>query len=290
MQNPFANTQFKPDEAFAGAVDRFFEMLKTCGMPAAGKVPDWSSLAAPLASQFEQWLRLSQTAGPWFTATAASPGAAAPPGPAAPGAAGAPGETGPWWSFGLPPLGAAAAQSGDAQRVLELLATLARLQGQLAAHWSEIAGSAARSFVARLGTAATPPATPEQALRLYELWINCAEEAYGARVRREDFSRLQSELANTQAALLLEQRRHTDSLLRTFGMPTRNEVDALHTQLKELRRQLAELAGMPRAGQAADAARPPGRDTNRAAKPKPRAKPAAARASGKRTRARRPRR
>jgi len=286
MQNPFANPQFKPDEAFAGAVERFFEMLKTCGMPAAGQVPDWSSLAAPLASQFEQWLRLSQSAGPWFTAAGAPP-----PGAAAPaGAAGSPAATGAWWSFGLPPLGPAVAQSGDAQRVLELLATLARLHGQLAAHWSEIAGSAARSFVARLGTAAAPPATPEQALRLYELWINCAEEAYGARVRREDFSRLQSELANTQAALLLEQRRHSDSLLRAFGLPTRNEVDALHTQLKELRRQLAELAGMPRAGQAAGDAHAPRRETDRAAKPRPRAKPAAARASGKRARARRPRR
>ena len=280
MQNPFASMQFKPDEAFAGAVERFFEMLKTCGMPAAGQMPDWSSLAAPLASQFEQWLRLSQSAGTWFTAAGAPP----------PGAPGSPGEAGPWWSFGLPPLGPAAAQSGDAQRVLELLATLARLQGQLAAHWSEIAGSAAHSFVARLGTAAAPPATPEQALKLYELWINCAEEAYGARVRREDFSRLQSELANTQAALLLEQRRHSDSMLRAFGLPTRNEVDALHTQLKELRRQLAELAGMPRAGEAAGNAHAPRRETDRAAKPRPRAKPAAARASGKRARARRPRR
>src|SRR5438270_851884 len=79
------------------------------------------------------------------------------------------------------------------------------------------------------------------ALKLYELWVNCAEESYAATVRKEEFCRLQAQLANASAALLVEQRRHAESLVRAFGLPSRNEVDALYAQLKELRTQLAEL-------------------------------------------------
>ena len=163
---------------------------------------------------------------------AAQPGFAAPGGFSAPAAAAA---------FGPLPLGPAAAQSGEAQRTWELWGRLAKLQTELAAHWGEIANSAAQRFVARLGSAAGAAATPEQALKLYELWVNCAEEAYAATVHKEDFARLQAELANTSAALLVEQRRHAETLVRAFGLPTRNEVDALYGQVKDLRRQLAEL-------------------------------------------------
>src|SRR5438477_369533 len=92
------------------------------------------------------------------------------------------------------------------------------------------------------GAAAGGAPTLDGALKLYELWVNCAEESYAATVRKEEFCRLQAQLANASAALLVEQRRHAETLVRAFGLPSRNEVDALYAQLKELRRQLAELA------------------------------------------------
>ena len=238
METPFTSAGFKPDAAFATAAERFFELLKTFGMPgtaAAGAGQDSSSLAGTLAGQFEAWLRSSQSAGPWFAAAnAASPR----PGGGFPGGGFGAAQPG---SFGPLPLGAGAAPQHDAQRTWDLFARLAQLQGQLASHWSEIANSAARGFVARLGAAAGGAPTLDNALKLYELWVNCAEESYAATVRKDDFSRLQAELANTSAALLVEQRRHAETLVRAFGLPSRNEVDALYAQLKDLRRQLAEL-------------------------------------------------
>src|ERR1700716_3136080 len=81
METPFTSAGFKPDAAFASAAERFFELLKTFGMPgagAAGTGRDWSSLAGPLAGRFEAWLKTSQSAGPWFAAAnAAFPGLAA---------------------------------------------------------------------------------------------------------------------------------------------------------------------------------------------------------------------
>src|SRR4029077_3449878 len=137
---------------------------------------------------------------------------------------------------------------------------------------SEIARSAAQRFVARVGSLSAVPSA-EQTLKLYEQWVSCAEEAYAATARRDDSARLQSELANVSAALLVEQRRHAESLVRAFGLPTRNEVDALYAQLKDLRRQLAELTEAPR-GKAARAKRPaarPAGDKGRARRRKPRA-------------------
>jgi hypothetical protein len=227
METSSSGPGFKPDAAFASAAERFFELLKACGAPAHGGAQDWSSIATPLASQFEQWLRVWQSAGPWLGGAAT---------PAAGFAAAAPA-----WPFRPLPLGPAAALPADGERTLELVGRLTQLQAQLATHWSEIANTAARRFVQRLGGAPSGPPSLEQAMKLYELWVSCAEEAYAATVHREEFARLQAEIANTSAALLVEQRRQLEALTRASGLPTRNEVDALYGQLKELRRELAGL-------------------------------------------------
>jgi hypothetical protein len=237
MDNDASSKGFRPEAAFTDAAARFMDMMKSFGVQAGGRPPDWSTLAGPLAGQFEQWLRMSQSQGPWFGGA---------PTPAAAGFGSMP------WSFGPLPLGPAATQSSEAQRSLELLAKLAQLQGELAAHWSEIANTAARRFLARLGTGAAVPVNTEQALKLYQLWISSAEEAYAATVHKPDFARLQAEVANTSAALLVEQRKHAETLVRAFGLPTRSEVDALYDQVKELRRELASLSAAP-----ASAARAP---------------------------------
>ena len=274
METPGTGTSFKPEEAYAAAAERFFELMKTFGI-GAGTNTDWKTLGAPLATQFERWLQMSQGMTPWFTA--ATPGAFAGTGLGAAAAA----------AFGPLPLGPAAVSGAEPARTLELLGRLAQLQGELARHWSQIAATAAQRFIARLGAAAAVPTTPQQALKLYELWVSCAEEAYAATVHKEGFSRLQAELANTSAALLDEQRQQAETLVRAWGLPTRSELDALYRQLKELRQQLAELArppGAPRADSSPGSARP-----TRSTRPK-KVVAARPRPSGKRTRARGPRR
>jgi hypothetical protein len=226
MQNPFGASPLHSEASFAGAAERFFELLKTLGTQAAagaGRTPDWSSLAAALTQHFEQWLRASPAMGASLGATVGFTPAATP------------------WAFGSVPLGAAAAASaGEGANAWELLARLAQLQGELAGHWSEIARRSAEKFIARLrGRGPAGELTSERALELYGHWVECAEEAYAETVRTEQFSRLQSQLANTATALLLAQRRQADVLARAWGLPTREEADALQRQIRELREQLA---------------------------------------------------
>ena len=136
------------------------------------------------------------------------------------------------------PIGPRAEQPQDSQRTLELLARFAQLQAQLALHWSEIARNSAEQFAARLGASWTGSLQFESVMRLYGLWIECAERAYADSVRKDEFCRLQAELANTATALLLQQRKQAETLARAFGMPTRTEVDALHRRLRELQSEL----------------------------------------------------
>jgi hypothetical protein len=246
MENPFMSSGLKPEAAFANAAEHFFDLMKSFGaQPGAATAADPAKLAGSLASQFEQWLRATQSAGPWF-----SPGAGGGSGPAGIAAAFSPGAFGQGafnpgagsWPFGPVPQGLGAVTPPEGQRSWELITQLAQVQAQLATHWHEIATSAASQFAARLGSLASGPPTLDSALKVYELWVDCAEAAYGATVRKDDFAGLQSQLANLSAALLVEQRKHAETLARAFGLPTRNEVDALYGQIKELRRQVAGLA------------------------------------------------
>src|SRR4029077_11928419 len=106
MHTPGTGTSFRPEEAYAAAAERFFELMKTFGMT-AGTMTDWKALAAPLATQFERWLQMSQAAAPWFSAApGVTPGGF---GLGAPGGA----------AFGPLPLGAAAARGVEMPRTLE---------------------------------------------------------------------------------------------------------------------------------------------------------------------------
>jgi polyhydroxyalkanoate synthase subunit PhaE len=64
--------------------------------------------------------------------------------------------------------------------------------------------------------------------KLYDSWIDCAEQAYAATVHTEDFCRAQAELINVATSLLLEQRRQVESLAPMFGVVTCSEVDGLY--------------------------------------------------------------
>ncbi|MBS0377931.1 MAG: hypothetical protein JSS29_05540 [Proteobacteria bacterium] len=239
MNNPFFSPGARPEELYTRAASGFLEMLQRMGATLGAQAPpDLSKLGAPLTEQFEQWLRFTQGSGPWMAGGFPGNFGAHAPGAAA--------------GFGPVPLGPAAA--GEGQRLWELLSRLTTLQGQLAAHLAQIARSATADFLAR--AAGRPLASAEDALRLYELWVECAEGAYAAAARREDYAQLQGELANASAALLVEQRRQAESLVRAFGLPTRAEVDALYAQLRELRSQLEALRAAPAAPRARSAPRP----------------------------------
>jgi hypothetical protein len=228
MEMPFTTGSRESDAAFTAAAARFFDLLRAfAGQPSGGRAqpPDWTSFGTQLAGQFEHWLRSAPAAGASFAAAAGFPAATA------------------GWSAA--PLGPAAAQGPDAQSAWELLMKLGQLQGELARHWSEIAQASAQRFTERMRAAGGADFSSEGALALYETWVECAEEAYATTVRKEEFCRLQAQLTNTAMALLLAQRKQADTLVRAWGLPTREESDAMQRQIRELKHQLEERTARP---------------------------------------------
>jgi|KBSSwiStaDraftv2_1062776.scaffolds.fasta_scaffold00253_29 polyhydroxyalkanoate synthase len=91
----------------------------------------------------------------------------------------------------------------EAGRRAQLLARWTQSQARLQALWSAIACGTAERFAARAGTAPGGFALHE-ARRLYDSWIDCAEEAYAAVAHEDEYCRAQAELINTTIALLPE--------------------------------------------------------------------------------------
>jgi hypothetical protein len=126
---------------------------------------------------------------------------------------------------------------------------LTRLQEQWASHVGEAARAAATQFLTRVRASDFQGRTPEELLRIYELWTDCAEQAWGAAIRTDAFCRLPSELMNATHALILEHRKLIEGVTSAFGIPTRAEVDLLHRRVEELQAELRSLrtrqAGVP---------------------------------------------
>jgi hypothetical protein len=108
-----------------------------------------------------------------------------------------------------------------------------QLQAQLAMHWNAVARSASERFIAR-AAASTATLDLTTIRELYDLWIECVEQAYAAMAHSDDFCRTQAELVNITTALLLEQRQQVECFAPMFGLATRSELDALRRQVKRM--------------------------------------------------------
>jgi hypothetical protein len=199
--------------AFAAGLERWAMAMQALARTPPGS-PDFQqamlSLQSDLATQLEAWLRTSHP----LTGLCSGP-------PMAP--------------FGS----ASSATVGGAARIASLLNQWVGLQGQLAGHWSTVGRAAAEKFAMRLGNpTVSGPFTDLR--KLYDLYIDCAEEAYAETAHSEGFARSTADLINTAVALQLEGRQYLQQSARAAGLPTREEVDALRRridQLEQLRRR-----------------------------------------------------
>ncbi len=72
---------------------------------------------------------------------------------------------------------------------------------------------------------------------LYDLWVDCCEDAYGEYVSTDEYAELHGRLVNRLMALKQHSREMIDELLGAIGMPTRLETNTLHRRLQEVRRE-----------------------------------------------------
>jgi truncated hemoglobin YjbI len=150
---------------------------------------------------------------------------------------------------------AAAAATGAVGRMAGLLNDWARLQSQLAGHWSTVSRSAAEKFAAQMRILAVGEGLSDPR-NVFARWIDCAEEAYAETAHSEAFARLVADLTNTAAALQLEGRRAVQECSRAPGTPTRHEIDVLTQRIEQLEREVRRQAKSPRQAKSRRSGRP----------------------------------
>ncbi|MCB1625465.1 MAG: hypothetical protein KDI32_12815 [Pseudomonadales bacterium] len=149
----------------------------------------------------------------------------------------------------LPAVGPHALQNLALQRMQRLQARAAQLQVQLIVLLQASTNAAATKFVERARLIANKESSahqPPPTLRaLFDLWIDCAEDAYATCVHSDAFCRVQAELANSVNALKLAQREQFEQLARQLDLPTRTESDALIQRIRTLESQLDQAGPSP---------------------------------------------
>ncbi len=126
------------------------------------------------------------------------------------------------------------------QRAADAWRRLDEAQRRLQRLWSDTLTQAAGAFVSRLGVP-TAPLTPEAAQRLYDTWVDCAEEAYAKEAHGEPFCRAMADAVNASS----EWRRETAACLEVWAKwldcPTRTEINSLIERVRLLEKQLQEM-------------------------------------------------
>nr|WP_184604847.1 poly(R)-hydroxyalkanoic acid synthase subunit PhaE [Rhodanobacter sp. MP1X3] len=91
---------------------------------------------------------------------------------------------------------------------------------------------------AKLSKLAKPGQQIESLKVLYDLWVDCAEEAYAEIALSEEFREAYGEMVNTQIRVRQLQQEQTEYLCQQLGIPTRSDVSSLGERLQSLRREL----------------------------------------------------
>jgi hypothetical protein len=160
----------------------------------------------------------------------------------------APGKTA--WTQGLelPSLGVTRQQQDLWQRVLELTKRYQELQAELSTQWSAVGREAAQKFGAELAAASKSGKGFADLKSLYDRWIENAEQAYSAHAHQEKYAGLLAGLTNTLNEIKAKQRELIETWAQQFDLPTRTEINSVHSRLKAMQQQLHELrASNPKA-------------------------------------------
>lgn len=105
-------------------------------------------------------------------------------------------------------------------------------------------------LVHRLAEQAKQGKGPDSLRAMYDLWVDCGEEAYGEMANSEAFSRAQAALTNTLMKVKQHEQQLIEEIAASLNMPTRRELNTalcrqheLRRELRHIRRDLDELDG-----------------------------------------------
>jgi hypothetical protein len=221
------------------------QFARVANPAAAPATPPWAAGFAPLQGAAE---RFTQSAQDFVAAAGAGAAAAAAKGFAdalreqfagyrMPWTMPTPTPTTPAPAEGIA-LGATREQQLRAQRMAAAQARMEDAQRRLQRLWSDALRDAAAAYTAGLKAPAAPPDV-EALRRLYDTWIDCAEDAYGRTAHSEEFCRALAEFVNAGSEWRREFQADAEQWAKLIDLPTRSELNSLLQRVKALEAQRA---------------------------------------------------
>ena len=154
----------------------------------------------------------------------------------------------------IPPFGYTREWQEQGQQASRDWLAYQRAQGAYVGILTRIAVRTGELVAQRLAAHAAE-AKPIQGLReAYDLFVDCAEDAYAEVVTAADFGKVSAELMNAAIALKRHAQAAMEEVSNAANLPTRRELDTAHRQGQTMRRQLAALQDELRSRSTAPAA------------------------------------
>jgi class III poly(R)-hydroxyalkanoic acid synthase PhaE subunit len=129
----------------------------------------------------------------------------------------------------------------DARELASLHAECQRLEASLSVILQRVQHEALVDLQQQVAARAQSAEPVRSFQQLYTLWIECGERAYAQAAHEPEFIRLQAEFANRALHMRRVQRRLAERMAHALDLPTRAEVNALHVQVRDLKRRLNEM-------------------------------------------------
>lgn len=116
-----------------------------------------------------------------------------------------------------------------------------RAQKQYNDYLAEVGKKAAEKMAQELQQQFEEETPPQTIREFYNQWIQCSEEVYAEHAASDDYMHLHGELVNSLMSFKQQQRNIMDDWAEALNLPSRQEIDALHTQLKKTKQSNLKL-------------------------------------------------
>jgi class III poly(R)-hydroxyalkanoic acid synthase PhaE subunit len=222
-------------EGYLGVAREFWKLVdSTGGSGGAGKEQKLQRDLEALQSSFTQGFAKLYGGGPLGADMLGAWQKMA--GPAAAGG----GASMPAWP-GLPALGI----TRERQEAMERLGQAALRYQQALGRYGELLGKVSADAVERLTRRISRISRPDEQIgsfrAMYDLWVECGEEAFAAAAHGAEFAKAQSEVNDALMSLKSEQQKQVEDWARALDLPTRTEMNTLLKRVNTLRRRLREV-------------------------------------------------
>jgi len=124
------------------------------------------------------------------------------------------------------------------QRTAEAWRRMADAQRRLQRLWSDALRESAVAFAARIAQPQPTVASPEALHRLYDTWIDCAEEAYARMAHSEAYCSALAEFVNAGSQWRQGLQASIEQSAKLLDLPTRSELNTLTQRLRRVEERL----------------------------------------------------